>query len=105
MRTLVSFFCLIRPAFLGATERTPGLVVLAGLERVYVSLIAPWWVDGTVGCGFVGLCLSVSGTYFLPGAVGPAFFNDPCTIFVLGWEIGMEGIGRSTQEKEVGKFL
>lgn len=33
VRTLVSFFCLIRPAFLGATERTPGLVVLAGLVK------------------------------------------------------------------------
>jgi hypothetical protein len=33
VRTLVNFFCLIRPAFLGATERTPGLVVFEGLVK------------------------------------------------------------------------
>lgn len=86
--TLVSFFCLIRPAFLGATERTPGLVVFAGLdERILLVQcdFGPQIAVGTVDCGGCFRYLVLSGTYFLPGPVGPAFFNDPCTMVVSRW--------------------
>jgi hypothetical protein len=39
----------------------------------------------------VGSCISLSGTYFLPGPVGVAFFNDPCTMVVL-IGVGTEGM-------------
>lgn len=47
----------------------------------------------------------VSGTYFLPGPVGPAFFNDPCTMVVLGWRlIWREFVCRWQQEKDEDEF-
>lgn len=53
------------------------------------------------GCGFA----SVSGTYFLPGPVGPAFFNDPCTMVVLGWRlVRREFVCRWRQEKDEDEF-
>src|SRR5688572_30335684 len=53
-------------------------------------------VHGWDSCGlWVRVCLS--GTYFLPGPVGVAFFNDPCTMVVL--------IGVETEESENGWTL
>lgn len=57
------------PAFLGATERTPGLVVFEGLCLLELEFLPPAWP-----------------THFLPGPEGVAFFKDPCTILcVRGW--------------------
>lgn len=70
---------------------------------MYVSLLL-LAAACTLDCRRLWVRVCLSGTYFLPGPVGVAFFNDPCTMVVL-IGVGTEGSGgRQTLVKDVDGF-
>jgi hypothetical protein len=86
---LGQFLLLDQAGFLGRDGADARSCCLRGPGEGYVSLTNELLPGARMGLLIVGSCCS-SGTYFLPGPVGVAFFNDPCTMVVLVG-VGMEG--------------